>query len=251
LLRLAIGLLLSAAIGVSLGLIGGGGSIITLPVLVYVLGIDPYEAVAMSLAVVGSTALFSAFLHHQQSNVDWKAGALFAGSGVLTAFFGSRLTHQVSPPALLLSFAGIMLVVATVMLIRRGRPEPHPHERRVAGASAAGLGVGFLTGFLGVGGGFLIVPALTFFGGLSMKRAVGTSLFVIAINCAAGLAGHLGESPPRLRTTLLVIGAALAGAVAGSRLSHGASPERLRRFFAFFVIAVALYLAYRNLPLVL
>jgi uncharacterized membrane protein YfcA len=251
LLRLAIGLLLSAAIGVSLGLIGGGGSIITLPVLVYVLGVEPYEAVAMSLAVVGSTALFSAFLHHRQSNVDWRAGALFSGFGVVSAYIGSRLTHRVSPPVLLLLFAGLMLAAATGMLLRRSHHEPHPHARSPSRAAAAGLGVGFLTGFLGVGGGFLIVPALTFFAGLSMKRAVGTSLFVIAINCAAGLAGHLGEEPPRLRTTLLVIGMALAGSVAGSRVSHGTSPAHLRRVFAFFVIAVALYLAYRNLPLVL
>jgi hypothetical protein len=251
LLRLAIGLLLSAAIGVSLGLIGGGGSVITLPVLVYVVGVPAHEAVAMSLAVVGSTAIFSALLHHRQRNVDWKTGMLFAGSGIVSAFFGSRLTHRVSPPVLLLLFAGIMLVVATVMLTRGGHHEPQPHERRIGRSVAAGLFVGFLTGFLGVGGGFLIVPALTLFGGLSMKRAVGTSLFVIAINCAAGLAGHLGEEPPRLRTTLLVTGMALVGAVAGTALSHGAPPRHLRRVFAFFVIAVALYLAYRNLPAVL
>jgi uncharacterized membrane protein YfcA len=251
LLRLAIGLLLSAAIGVSLGLIGGGGSVITLPVLVYVLGIDPHEAVAMSLAVVGSTALFSALLHHRQKNVDWRAGMLFAGFGVVAAFFGSRLTHRVSPPVLLLLFAGIMFVVATAMLLRGGHHEPQPHERSLWREAAAGLGVGFLTGFLGVGGGFLIVPALTFFGGLSMKRAVGTSLFVIAINCAAGLAGHLGKEPPHLRTTLLVTGVALAGAVLGTSLSHGTPPQHLRRVFAFFVIAVAVYLCVRNLPIVM
>lgn len=205
----------------------------------------------MSLAVVGSTALFSAFLHHRQKNVDWRVGLLFAGSGVVSAYFGSRLTHRVSPHLLLLLFALLMFVVATAMLARRGHHDPHPHERKVGRSAAAGLGVGFLTGFLGVGGGFLIVPALSLFGGLSMKKAVGTSLFVIAINCAAGLAGHLGEEPPNLRTTLMVMSVAVVGAVAGTWLSHGTPPRRLRRVFAFFVIAVALYLVARNLPLVM
>ena len=192
-LNLILGLLLSAAIGFSLGLIGGGGSIITVPVLVYVIGVEPHQAIGMSLAVVGITSLIGAALHSRRDNVRWRTGLIFGGSGVFGAFFGARLTHLFSPQALLLLFAALMIVISLLMLKKR------PHENNgnwtrefsLGKAIVAGLGVGALTGFLGVGGGFLIVPALALFGGLAMREAVGTSLVVIAINCAAGLLGQM------------------------------------------------------------
>lgn len=244
---LAFGLLLSAGIGLSLGLIGGGGSIITVPVLVYALGVPPHAAIGMSLAVVGSTALVSALLHHRRGAVAWKTGTLFAGSGIASAYLGSGLTHRVAPPVLLLIFGGLMLIVAGAMLARKD-PGPAASSRRasVPGSILAGLGVGFLTGFLGVGGGFLIVPALVLFGGLTMREAIGTSLFVIAVNCAAGFLGHLSREALDWRLTLAVTGLALGGALAGSALSHRFHPAGLRRIFAWFVVAVALFLIARN-----
>jgi uncharacterized membrane protein YfcA len=246
-MQLALGLILSAGIGVSLGLIGGGGSIITVPVLVYVLGVPAHRAIGMSLAVVGATALVGALLHHRRGSVAWRAGALFSASGITSAYLGSKLTRLVLPPVLLLLFAGLMLVVATVILTRK---DPgvgaRPHARSVPRSVLAGLAVGFLTGFLGVGGGFLIVPALVLFGGLTMKEAIGTSLFVIAVNCASGLLGHLSAGDMDWRLTLMVTGLAAAGAIAGTALSHRFHPAHLRRIFAWFVVAVALFLIARN-----
>jgi uncharacterized membrane protein YfcA len=246
-MHLVLGLVLSAAIGLSLGLIGGGGSIITVPVLVYVLGVEAREAVAMSLAVVGVTSLVAAGLHARRGAIDVKTGLLFGGAGVAGAFFGSRLTYLVSPATLLLSFAALMLVVATVMLVKRGSDrEEQKHERSAVKGLAAGLAVGVLTGFLGVGGGFLVVPALVLFGGLAMREAVGTSLVVIAINCAAGLAGHLQHGGFDPTIAALVTGLAAIGTLAGAALSHRANPARLKTIFALFVIAVALFLLAEN-----
>ena len=242
-----LGLVLSAGIGVSLGLIGGGGSIITVPVLVYALGVEPHRAIGMSLAVVGSTALVGAFLHHRKGAMSWRTGTVFSASGIVSAFLGSRLTRLVSPSVLMLLFAGLMLVVAAVMLTRRAPGADAPaHTPNLPREAMAGLGVGFLTGFLGVGGGFLIVPALVVFGGLGMKAAIGTSLLVIAVNCAAGLAGHLTAGGFDWKLTALVTALAVGGALAGTRLSDRFHPKGLRRIFAWFVVAVALYLVARN-----
>ncbi len=243
----ALGLALSLGIGLSLGLIGGGGSIITVPVLVYVLGVPPHRAVGMSLAVVGSTALMGTLLHDRRGSVAWRTGMLFAGSGIVSAYLGSKLTRLVSPSVLLLLFAALMLVAATVMLTRHGPGhDTAAHTPSAPGSALAGLGVGFLTGFLGVGGGFLIVPALVVFGGLGMRAAIGTSLFVIAVNCAAGLAGHLTTGDADWKLTGLVALLAMGGALAGTALSHRVHPHGLRRAFAWFVVAVALYLVARN-----
>ena len=159
-----IGLLLSAGIGLSLGLIGGGGSILTVPILVYLLAVSPHDAVGMSLAVVGGTSIFGAALHWKRGNVDLNSGLLFGISGIVGALLGSPLTKLVSANLLLLIFGLLMLVVAVTMIVRKGRSldetehKPHPVQ-----GILSGLGVGVLTGFLGVGGGFLIVPALILF----------------------------------------------------------------------------------------
>jgi uncharacterized membrane protein YfcA len=246
-MQLALGLILSAGIGVSHGLIGGGGSIITVPVLVYVLDVPAHRAIGMSLAVVGSTALIGSLLHHRRGAVAWRTGSLFAASGLASAFLGSKLTRLVAPPVLLLLFAGLMLVVATVMLTRKDPVDGAPPRARSLPRSVfAGLAVGFLTGFLGVGGGFLIVPALVLYGGLTMKEAIGTSLFVISLNCASGLLGHLSAGDADWRLTLMVAALAVAGALAGTALSHRFHPAHLRRIFAWFVVAVALFLIARN-----
>ncbi len=244
----ALGLILSAGIGVSLGLIGGGGSIITVPVLVYVLGVGVRESVGMSLAVVGSTSLVGAALNHRRGTLRVKTGLLFGAAGILGALLGSPLTRLVSPGALLLIFALLMLAVAGAMLVRgQGDVETISSRRQnTLWALLAGFVVGVLTGFLGVGGGFLIVPALTLFGGLSLKEAIGTSLLVIAINCAAGLVGHLRYGGFDVRMTLLVTGLAVAGTLVGTHLSHRTSAAKLGKSFALFVTLVALFLIGKN-----
>lgn len=242
-----IGLILSGAIGLSLGLIGGGGSILTVPILVYFLGVDAHEAVTMSLAVVGATSFFGTYLHWKRDNVNFASGLMFGLAGVAGALLGSPLTKLVSPEALLLIFGLLMLVVATSMLWRRNqgvqtvRAASHPVK-----AVLAGLGVGILTGFLGVGGGFLIVPALVFFGGLDMKKAIGTSLFVIFLNCVAGLVGHMSQEFFDWGLTFVVMALAVAGAIAGTVLSHRLAAHRLQRMFAVLVLAVAVFLVAKN-----
>lgn len=241
------GLILSAAIGLSLGLIGGGGSILTVPILVYFLGVETHEAVGMSLAVVGATSLFGSYLHYRRKNVNFQAGLLFGISGIVGAFLGSPLTKLVAPNILLLMFAVLMFVVAVSMLWRKRNA--NSEERREANrtkAILAGLGVGILTGFLGVGGGFLIVPALVFFGGLPMKEAIGTSLFVIFLNCAAGLIGHAAQNHFDWSLTFIVMGLAVSGTIFGTILSQKMAAHRLQKVFAVLVLGVALFLFVKN-----
>ena len=249
-LYLIIGLVLSAAIGLSLGLIGGGGSIITVPVLVYVLGVSAHEAVGMSLAVVGSTSLVGAFLHFRRGNLELKTGLTFGAAGVVGAFLGTPLTHLFSSSALLLIFAALMLVVAAIMLRRKTNAEAESEQEKkspsVWKALLAGFGVGVLTGFLGVGGGFLIVPALVMFGGLAIKDAIGTSLLVIFLNCVAGLLGHLKYGGFDLSLTVLVTILAVGGTILGTILSQRLAAQRLQKSFAFFVLAVAVFLFVKN-----
>lgn len=245
-----LGLILSSFIGLSLGLIGGGGSILTVPILVYFIGVEPKEAVGMSLAVVGVTSFFSSFLHFRRGSVDFPAGMLFGISGIIGAFLGSPMTRFVSSNMLMLTFAGLMFVVAFSMIWRKHQPENdevRPADKTKA--VLAGFGVGIMTGFLGVGGGFLVVPALVFFGGLPMKKAIGTSLLVIALNCVAGLLGHLSQGIFDFQTTILVSFLALSGAVTGTMLSQKFSAANLQKSFAFLVLAVAVFLTYKNISI--
>lgn len=241
------GLILSALIGLSLGLIGGGGSILTVPILVYFLDVETHEAVGMSLAVVGATSLFGSYLHYRKDNVNFSAGMLFGISGIFGAILGSPLTKLVEPNVLLLIFAALMFVVAVSMLWRKKNANSEiQHEANRTKAILAGFGVGILTGFLGVGGGFLIVPALVFFGGLQMKEAIGTSLLVIAMNCVAGLIGHATQNKFDWSLTFLVMLLAVGGTIFGTILSHRLAAHRLQKVFAVLVLGVALFLFAKN-----
>ena len=248
---LILGLVLSGLIGLSLGLIGGGGSIITVPVLVYVLGVEAHEAVGMSLAVVGATSLVGSFLHYRRGTVQLKTGLIFGAAGIVGALIGSPLTRLLSPSALMMTFATLMLVIAVLMLRRKSNADDVEVESaeqvsNVWKAVLAGFGVGILTGFLGVGGGFLIVPALVMFGGLDMKEAIGTSLFVIFLNCVAGLVGHASQNNFDWSLTAQVTVLAVAGTILGTLLSHRVTANKLQKGFAMFVLAVAVFLMAKN-----
>jgi len=243
-----LALVLSGAIGVSLGWLGGGGSILAVPVLVYVAGVEAKEAVAMSLAMVGATSLVASLLHQRHGRLDAKTAALFGGAGMAGAFFGAKLTPLVSSAMLLLLFAVVMLSVATLMLVHN-RPDVTAGEKyagRWRNTLLAGAGVGVVTGFLGVGGGFLIVPALVLVAGLSMHMAVGTSLLVITINAAAGFVGHLGASRVPMALTGVLTAAAVAGTFVGARIAGRLPAHGMRRAFAGFVLVVALFLIAAN-----
>lgn len=242
-----LALVLALAIGFSLALLGSGGSIITLPVLVYAARVPALQAVGMSLAVVGGTALVASVLNARRGLVHPKAAVLFSVTGIFGAFGGAQLTHLVSPSVLLLLFAALMIAVAALMF--RGRPEiPVAGAPRCHWASCAttGLVVGSLTGFLGVGGGFLIVPALLMFGGLPLKLAIGTSLVVITVNSVGGLVGHLRQTSFDWPTTAMFLALALAGMFAGRDFAARLEAERLRRWFAWFVLAVAVFVIAQN-----
>ncbi|HUO85089.1 MAG TPA: sulfite exporter TauE/SafE family protein, partial [Thermoanaerobaculia bacterium] len=212
-----------------------------------VIGVDVHEAIPMSLAVVGATSLIGMMLHWRAGNVALRTGLLFGGAGILGALTGSRLTYLVGERLLLFLFGLLMLVVASVMLLRKGKEEA-PHEAHPFQAILAGLGVGVLTGFLGVGGGFLIVPALMVFGNLEIRKAIGTSLAVIAINCAAGILGHLRQGGFDFALAALVTAPAIAGALVATRFAHRVPARHLRHLFALFVIAIGILLVVRNLP---
>lgn len=246
-IHLVIALILSVAIGLSLGLLGSGGSIVTLPVLVYVAGVPVAPAVGMSLAIVGGASVVGAGLKHRQGLVHWRAAMWFGGTGMAGSLVGAQLTRLVSPGVLMLIFAVLMAVVAGRMLARRGDEAIAPlPECRPLRCGAAGLGVGVLTGFLGVGGGFLIVPAMILFARLPMATAVGTSLAVIAANSFAGLLGQLTHGGFDGRLTAAFLATALLGMAGGARLSRAISAEKLRRVFGWFVLAVAVFVLAKN-----
>ena len=302
---LAIAIPAGLLIGLSLGALGGGGSILTVPVLVYLLGQSPHAATAGSLLIVGITAAGGMIAHRRAGRVRLAPGMVFGVLGVAGSYAGARLSSSVRPDLLLSLFAGLMLVAAAAMLRRRrgaagqhapaaqsppaprqaaapgdlgasplrggaitatlekpaaaalapGRTVAWPHPRGSAAVRrglkiiAAATGVGLLTGFFGVGGGFVIVPALVLALGFDMPAAVGTSLLVIAINSAAALAVRLG-GPVALDWPLLGVftAAALAGALAGNRLASRVDPARLGTAFTVLLVAVAAYSLARSLP---
>jgi hypothetical protein len=234
---LVMALLLAVLIGVSLGTLGSGGSIITMPVLVYVAGIPPHAAVGMSLVIVGTTAAVGSIVQSRRAGLDARAAAIFAATGAAGAFAGARLTRLVSGDALMAIFAALMLLAGWRMLAGAA-PAAASRPCSVPRCAGAGLALGVLTGFLGIGGGFLIVPALVLVAGLDMKRAVPTSLAIIAFNAAGGLAGQLRDAAFDWMLTAGFLASALAGMLAGSTITSRVSAASLRRVFAWAVIAL-------------
>jgi uncharacterized membrane protein YfcA len=236
---------LSVVMGLALGLLGGGGSILTVPILVYALGLPAKEAIATSLLVVGVTSAVAAASHARAGRVRWRTALAFGSAAMAGAFAGGRLASFISPETLLALFGGVMLATAVAMLrpLRVARGEP-----RLARIVLDGLVVGGVTGLVGAGGGFLVTPALVLFGGLPMPIAVGTSLAVIAMKSLAGLAGYLGHVRIDLSLASVVTLAAVGGSLVGARLSSRISAASLRRGFALFVIAMALFVLAAQLP---
>lgn len=244
-LQLALGF----GIGLSLGLLGGGGSILTVPALVYLVGQTPQAAVTTSLAIVGANSLMGAMFHRAQGSLDWKVALTFGGAGMLASYLSANISNHIPPAILLVTFALLMLVIGTMLFFRRSNETETAYSPKpLTLVLASGAGVGLLTGVLGVGGGFLIVPVLVMLVGLPVQLAVGTSLVVIAMNSAAGFLGHAGSGSFDLVMTLVFGIAGLAGTFAGAKLSNRMSSSKLQTAFAGFVIALAFFLLYDNLP---
>lgn len=252
-LLLAAGLSLVA--GLSLGLLGGGGSILTVPILVYVLGVAPRSAIATSLVVVGVTSVTSLLSHARAGRLEWRVGLLFGAAGLPGAALGGHLGTFVPPALLLLAFAGMVLATAIAMLRQRkavAAAPQGPMGRRVAIVLRNGFGVGLLTGLVGAGGGFMVVPALALFGGLPMPRAVATSLLVIALNSASGFfSATLAGAPVDWALAGGMSVAAILGSLLGALLGRELSAEGLRQGFGIFIMALGMFILAREVSTLL
>ncbi|MFF4415695.1 sulfite exporter TauE/SafE family protein [Streptosporangium sp. NPDC001559] len=242
----------SALIGVSLGILGGGGSILTVPILVYLAGQDSKEAIATSLFVVGVTSLVGLIPHARAHRVRWRTGLIFGAVSMVGAYGGGRLAEYVPGTVLLVAFALMMLATAVAML-RKGAGHKAGHspshtEMPVKLVVIEGLIVGAVTGLVGSGGGFLVVPALTLLGGLPMSVAVGTSLLVIAMKSLSGLAGHLAGVQIDWGLALTVTAAAVVGSLIGSRFAGRIPQDTLRKAFGWFVVVMGVFVLSRQLP---
>ena len=244
---LPLALALSTLIGLSLGLLGGGGSILTTPILVYALGVEPKSAIATSLLVVGVTSLAAIVTHARAGNVDWRTGSLFGAAGMAGAWGGGHLAAWIPARVLMGLFALMMLVTAAAMFRGRKDVAPRSGPIPVPTVLVEGLIVGLVTGLVGAGGGFLVVPALALLGGLPMPRAVGTSLLVIALKSFAGYAGHAAHVAVDLPLAAAMSGAAVVGSFGGVALSKRVPAELLRKGFAAFVLVMGVFVLYQQI----
>jgi uncharacterized protein len=249
---LIVGYLLALLVGLSLGVMGGGGSILTVPIFVYVLGYDPKLAIAMSLPVVGVTSLVGVITHWKAGNVNLKAAFTFGAIAMVGAFGGARLAAFMRGDVQLALLAVVMLAAASMML-RSTQPAPAADSAPIAPQPMAigvlipvALGVGVLTGLVGIGGGFLVVPALVLLAKEPMKQAVGTSLLVIALNSASGFAGYLGQVQVPWGFMAGFAALAVSGILAGTYVVRFISPGALKRAFAVFLIAMGSFVLYKN-----
>ncbi len=256
-----IALLLGSLVGISLGLTGGGGSIFAVPLLVYGLHLDFREAVTLSLAIVGSTALYGAALQTRRKVVLWGAGAMVGLGGIGTAPLGATLGHYIPERLSLMLFAALMFVVGAQMIAKRSdlviaaiacqrspRGELHFKWRCAAKLLSVGMVTGVLSGVFGVGGGFLLVPALLMVTGISIDSAMATSLVSIALISAAGCIANLSElNPTTLSTAALFLVGSAVGMTGGAAAKPHLPAHSLRRIFGILVIVTALVLFGRNL----
>jgi uncharacterized membrane protein YfcA len=240
---------LGLVIGVLLGLLGGGGSILAVPALVYGAGVPLAAAVPMSLLVVGISAVTALLPRLGHGQVAWHIAAVFGAAGATAAFAGAAINRLLDPRAVLIGFA-VLMVAAGVRMLREqttvggdcALPDGGVNWRGcLPKAIGAGMVVGFLTGLFGVGGGFLIIPTLVLLLGLPMTLAAGTSLLVIVINSAAGFAAHAGDTPLDYRLAGVFILAAAAASLAAAPVAARLPAQRLRRWFAYLVFAVAAF----------
>jgi uncharacterized protein len=260
----ALGLL----IGLVVGTLGGGGGVLAVPALVYALGQDARAATTGSIIIVGVVSAVGVLSRIRARTIDWRTGIAFGVVGIPAAWLGSLLNRAVSRPALLLSFAALTLAVAAVMLVNSrssatagtGSTAPgggsttavlqtrtRAGVERVIKVVTAGALVGFLTGFLGVGGGFLAVPALTIALGMAMPAAIGTSLLLITLNSAGALVARIGHLQPDWHIVLPFTAVAIIGALAGKLVADRMSSAALNRAFAVLLIAVGGFVGVQNL----
>lgn len=245
-----IGHVLAVGIGLSLGLMGGGGSVLAVPILVYVMGLSPKVAIAMSLLIVGSVSVIGLIPHWLQGNVNLKTVAVFTPLAMLGAYLGALLTSlPLITDTLQLVCFGLVMLLTSILMIRKGSTKSKPQDAQTTAKRQdywfalpiEGLGVGMITGFVGVGGGFLIVPALVLLCGIPMKEAIGTSLMIIVFNSAAGFLGYLSQVNLDWHLIISFTFAASLGTVGGAYLTKLINAKQLEKGFGYFVLAVAVF----------
>jgi uncharacterized membrane protein YfcA len=262
-------LILGSVVGFSLGLTGGGGAIFAVPLLIYGLGVAPRDATGISMITVGATALAGFVQRARRSQVEFPTGFLFAAAGMIGAPIGSWLSRRIPDSVLLGTFSLLMLVISIRMWIRAGSHinehslhvtdedgptcsrDPEGKLRITSDCAlllaVVGMAAGLLTGVFGVGGGFIIVPALVIFSGMGMQRAIGTSLMVISLVSISGVMSHLMAGGHLEMTTAVIFSlGSVAGLFGGSRVSRRFSGPLLQKVFAAAIVAVALYVVVRS-----
>ncbi|NLR77271.1 sulfite exporter TauE/SafE family protein [Chitinophaga eiseniae] len=254
-----IGYIAAAFIGISLGLIGGGGSILTLPVLVYLFGIPPGLATSYSLFIVGATSLIGAAGSFKRKQVDVRVALLLGIPAIATVFITRRLLIPALPLnlfyindvpvtrelATMLLFAALMLAASLFMIRGRQPAVETPAAPMTGGQQAAlagyGIGIGLVTGLLGAGGGFLIIPALILLAGLPMKKAVGTSLLIMTLSTGIGFMGDTALADIHWSLLLVITAIAVAGIILGGKLATRIGSHQLKTAFGWFVLAMGVY----------
>lgn len=247
-MTISLALLFGALIGVLLGLLGGGGSILAVPALVYAVGLDMEQAIPVSLIVIGVASAVGALPKIRVGHVQWRLAAVFGAAGIPATFAGAAIGSHLPQSALLLGFAAVM-VLAGIRMLRDDAPTGTACDtdggidwRRCAPRSIpAGLAVGLLTGLFGVGGGFLIIPALVLMLGVDMPIAVGTSLLIITANSAAGVVSHLHGLHINWAIAAAFASTATVAALIAGHLGTRLNTDRLQRWFALLVFAVAAF----------
>lgn len=250
----AIGAALGLLMGVTLGIFGGGGSILTLPILIWVFGFGVKEAVVHSLLIVGTTALAGIARHWRRRTIDVSVIAVFAPIAMVGAWVGARLALRIPEIVQLALLATVMLLAGLAMFRSASRHAAlatvgegeRPSRRRILHFAVEGLLVGALTGIVGVGGGFLIVPALVLVGGLSMERAIATSLVIIVLNSIAGIAGYAGSFSVDPGVLVLLTGTAIVGMAIGTQLLPHLPAPTLKKVFAVFLIVMSAFILVQN-----
>jgi uncharacterized protein len=246
------GIVLGFGVGVVLGLLGGGGSILAVPIFLYAFQVEPKPAIAMSLAVVGMSAFVGFLGHWRQGSVNLRIGLPFGALAMAAAFATARVSDRVPEALQLALFALFAFTAAFVMLfdsLRVARPEPSPareiHFTPVLGVEA--LAVGALTALIGAGGGFVIVPALVYLAGVPVKAAVGSSLLIITLNALSGFVGYIGQVPIDWALVASFTGVAAVGALLGTRLNRHVPQVRIKQGFALLILTLGSYLLLRRL----
>lgn len=255
------GYIASLFIGVSLGLIGGGGSILTVPVLVYLFGISPTLAISYSLFIVGATSLVGAFNNYRKKFVNLKTVMLFGSASITTVFIARKFiipflpdvffrigTFEVHHALFVMVVFALLMVAASVSMIR---------NKTVQAEAAAkssplmlviyGILIGVVTGFLGAGGGFLLIPALVILMKLPMKEAIGTSLLIIALNSLIGFMGDIGRHPINWTFISLVAAIAIAGIFVGGYFNQRVNANKLKKAFGWFVLVMGIYILVKEM----